>query len=332
MLHFMNIFFKTKSLLVFTLSFFIVFTVVLSSCKKDNEVNPFDDESLKAPAATDNSYNPDPNSFAGIYNNVFKPTCANSGCHDGTFVPDFRTLNSAYNTLVYQPVKINNASLTYTYLVVPYNATQSLLRWRLVQFPNNDIGQGRMPWVDTNWYFNSTNQGYIQNIVNWINNGAKDMYGNVPTAGNKEPKTMGLKIYPTGNTTNPYPRVANDKPIEIPANSSIDVWTYITDDSTSAQNLVVTDIKFSTKPYDFSSSVNHSMLYNSAGISATDMFNAGPFTYTHRLSNFSLAGYPVGTILYIRTYIRDTSHSTNAEIPNDGTIDVYLKYYTIKII
>ncbi len=74
------------------------------------------------------------------------------------------------------------------------------------------------------------------------------------------------------------------------------------------------------------------MLYNSVGITGNDLFNAGPYTYTHRLSNFSLAGYSVGSIIYIRTYIRDAHHSTNAEIPNDGTIDVYLKYYTIKII
>lgn len=328
----MNPFIKPKSILTVVLSLVCTLLFVTSSCKKDKEVNPFDDPSLKAPATTDNSYNPDPNSFEGIYNNVFKPTCANSGCHDGNFVPDFRTINSSYNTLVYQPVKINNASLTYTYLVVPYNSSASLLHKRLVQFPNNDIGQGRMPWVDTNWYFNGTNQGYIQNIVNWINNGAKDMYGNVPIKGNKEPKTMGLKIYPAGNTTSPYPRSANDKPIEIPANSSIDVWTYITDDSTSAQNLVVTDIKFSTLPYNFTNATTQSMLYNSSGITGNDMFNSGPYTFTHRLSNFSLAAYPVGSIVYIRTYLRDTSHSTNAEIPNDGTIDVYLKYYTIKII
>ena len=74
------------------------------------------------------------------------------------------------------------------------------------------------------------------------------------------------------------------------------------------------------------------MAYTAGGISATDITSAGPYTYTHKLSNYSLTGIAVGTILYIRTYIRDTSHTTDAEIPNDGTIDVRLKYYTIKII
>ena len=326
------IFSKHKSLLLVTMVIVSLIAVVSQSCKKDKEVNPFDDPSLKAPATTNNSYNPDPNSFEGLYNNVFKPTCANSGCHDGNFEPDFRTINSAYNTLVYQPVIINDANLTYAYRVVPYNTGLSLLHKRLVQMPNSLIGQGRMPWIDTTWFYNATNKNYIQNIDNWINNGAKDMYGNVPTAGNKEPRTMGLQIFPTGNTTSAYARSANDKPIEIPANSSIDVWTYITDDSTSAQNLVITDIKFSTSPYNFASAVVNHMTYTSTGISATDIMSAGPYTYTHKLSNYSLAGIPVGTIVYIRTYIRDTSHTTDAEIPNDGTIDVRLKYYTIKII
>ncbi|MBK7268515.1 MAG: hypothetical protein IPI07_03030, partial [Flavobacteriales bacterium] len=32
-----------------------------------------------------------------------------SGCHDGTFEPEFRTIASAYNSLVYHPVIANDA-------------------------------------------------------------------------------------------------------------------------------------------------------------------------------------------------------------------------------
>lgn len=306
--------------------------VVITSCKKDKEVNPFDDPSLVAPTPTSSNYNPDPNSFEYLYKNVFKPTCANSGCHDGSFEPDFRTVSSAYNTLVYQPVIINDVPHTYTYRVLPYNSGLSLIKRRLLQVPYNDIGQGRMPWIDSSWNYIPQNAQYIQNIINWIDAGAKDLFGNLPTAGNKEPKTMGLQVFPAGNTSNPYPRTANDKPIEIPANSVVDIWTYITDDSTAAQNMVVTDIKFSTLPYNFTNAVTKSMVYTGSPVSGTDFLGVGPFLYTHKLSTFSLAGYSVGTILYIRTYVRDTSHSYNAEIPDDGTIDVYMKYYTIKII
>lgn len=311
---------------------FLTSSVVFVSCKKDKEVNPFDDPSLLAPENTTGAYSPDPNSFEYLYNNVFNPTCANSSCHDGTFEPDFRTISSAYNTLVYQPVIINDASLTYTYRVLPNNSNLSLLKRRLLQVPNGDIGQGRMPWIDTNWKFAAQNSQYIQNIINWIDAGAKDIFGNTPTVGNKEPKTMGLKIYPAGNTTSPYSRSATTEPIEIPANSNIDIWTYITDDTTPTNAMVVTNIKFSKKPFDFTSAVTQSMVYTSSGITGNDLLGAGPFTYTHKLSSFSLVGYPVGSIIYIRTYVRDTDHIYDAEIPNDGTVTYYLKYYTIKII
>ncbi len=305
--------------------------IMISACKKDSEVNPFDD-AAKAPENTGSTYSPDANSFEYLYTNVFKPTCANSGCHDGSFEPDFRTISSAYNTLVYQPVIINDASLTYTYRVLPGNSNLSLLKRRLLQVPSNSIGQGRMPWIDTNWYYVPQNRNYIQNIVNWIDGGAKDLFGNIPTAGNKEPKTMGLMVFPTGNTTGEYVRGANDEPISVPANSIVDIWTYITDDSTSAQNMVVTDIKFSTLPYDFTNAATQNMVYDNASVSGNDFLGAGPFAYTHKLTSFDLSAYPSGSIVYIRTYVRDTSHSYDAEIPNNGTVESYLKYYTIKII
>ena len=40
------------------------------------------------------------------------PTCANSGCHDGTFEPDFRTVGSSWNTLVNHPVIANDAAMS----------------------------------------------------------------------------------------------------------------------------------------------------------------------------------------------------------------------------
>ena len=36
--------------------------------------------------------------FAWLHQQAFAPTCANSGCHDGTFEPDFRTVGASWNT------------------------------------------------------------------------------------------------------------------------------------------------------------------------------------------------------------------------------------------
>src|SRR6188768_2497641 len=73
------------------------------SCEKEKEPgNPYDDVNYD----TDTTTNPtvDPNSIVGLHQNIFFPRCAKSGCHDGTFEPDYRTVMSTYSTLVYSPV------------------------------------------------------------------------------------------------------------------------------------------------------------------------------------------------------------------------------------
>jgi len=133
----------TKTIKIFAAILLAV--IIIQSCKKDDEINPYDDPSLKAPDKSGSEASLDPNSFEYLYKYIFKPTCANSSCHDGSFEPDFRTMNGAYNTLVYQPVKSNDFSFTYTYRVLPGNANMSLICRRLTQVPYNEIGQGRMP-------------------------------------------------------------------------------------------------------------------------------------------------------------------------------------------
>ena len=76
-------------------SYFIVFAVLLTStffaCKKDEvPENPYD--KVDYSTNTNPDPNPDPNSIQGLYKNIFQPKCANPGCHDGTFEPDFRSI------------------------------------------------------------------------------------------------------------------------------------------------------------------------------------------------------------------------------------------------
>ncbi|MGB1317595.1 MAG: hypothetical protein ACPG5W_05290, partial [Flavobacteriales bacterium] len=101
-----------------TFSLFTVLLFILSGCTPDVE-NPFDDPNNFPPDDTTGIENIDPASFVGLHQNIFKPTCANSGCHDGTFEPDFRTIESSYNTLVFHDVVKNNPAGTYEYRVKP---------------------------------------------------------------------------------------------------------------------------------------------------------------------------------------------------------------------
>ena len=101
-------------------------------CKKNEITNPYDgytaprlySEPTLAALPTSN--------FGYLHAKVFKPTCANSGCHDGAFEPDFRTISSSYNNTVLQNVLTNDATNSFTYRVKPGDAALSLLHERLL--------------------------------------------------------------------------------------------------------------------------------------------------------------------------------------------------------
>ncbi len=152
--------------------------ILLASCTKEEHVNPYDlQEGGNTPQ--DSTTQLDPTSFGGLHARIFRPTCANSGCHDGTFEPDFRTIESSYNTLVNHPIIKNNPQGNYELRVVPGNPDASVLMARLTF--DIDGNSGIMPLVvDPGSDWNDMADTHIQNIRTWIQNGAKDLFGNPP--------------------------------------------------------------------------------------------------------------------------------------------------------
>lgn len=144
------------------------------SCSEKEEVNPFDETIPGQDTVNFQISNPDPNTIAGLFVNIFHPTCANVACHDGTFEPDFRTIESTYNTMVYQlPIKNDG---NYEFRVHPGRPDQSVLMARIDGTINPPMPFQLEP--DSDWLINK--EEYIQNIRNWINNGARDIMGNLP--------------------------------------------------------------------------------------------------------------------------------------------------------
>lgn len=310
------------------LMIFAAIVVSLDACKKDDPVNPFDDPLLQPPVVIPFVETLDANSFAYLHKYIFKPTCSNSGCHDGTFEPDFRTIYSSYNTLVYQPLISNDASGTFTYRVLPGDANMSILHERLINFiPNSS---GIMPLsVDPGSDWDQKETTYIQNITNWINNGALDIYGNAPTAGNLQPEGVGVAVFSSGSTSNPYGRTGgSETPIGVPA-GSVDVWFAISDDVTSANQMQFNQYKLHTSPYDFST-VAYGSLQILPPIVEDDFWGAS-VSYTHKVT-LNLSNYSVGTYLYLRAYVQDPDHLNPVEFPNDGSSELMLGYFTLKII
>ena len=152
----------------------VSFVIIFSACKKDDYKNPFDDINNETSQDSTNLVELDPISIEGLHANIFRPTCANSGCHDGNFDPDFRTIQSSYNTLVNQPIIKNDPQDTYSFRVVPGNAEASQIIARLTF--DIDGQSGIMPLTidpDSNW--EAEKEDLIQNIRDWIAAGAKNV-------------------------------------------------------------------------------------------------------------------------------------------------------------
>lgn len=156
------------------LNFLLLFTfLILSACQKDDD-DPFGNVNGENP----NEMMPpvlDPTSIEGLHQNIFRPTCANSGCHDGTFEPDFRTVESTYNTLVNHPVIKNDPQNSFEFRVVPNNVAASQLVARITY--DIDGNSGIMPLtVEPDSDYPAMREEYMQNIRDWIAAGAQNVF------------------------------------------------------------------------------------------------------------------------------------------------------------
>lgn len=308
----------------------LVSVVALVSCKQDPITNPYDG------IVVVNNDNPSADeipigNFAWIHAKVFRPTCANSGCHDGTFEPHFNTIASAYNSLVNHPVIANDVGGTYSYRVAPGNANLSFLIARLtIDIPNTS---GVMPLElepESDWP--TTETAYISHIENWINNGAPDMFGNLAGDANGDfpPQVTGIVAFPSGNTTTPYPREGEGNEVTpiLVDNGSVDLWFLATDDNTAASDLTSTELKVSQDLDDFSSATS-SVISIQTAITAQD-FGNNQANFIHR-STIDLSAGETGDIYFLRTYWDDGIQTTVTEIPTDGSSDYVKALFVLKI-
>lgn len=316
-----------KQLVLLSISLFFVLTACKTINTTDVPPNPFDDYKDTTKQTTNPLPYVDPKSFAGIHQTILAKNCANSGCHDGLFEPDFRTIESSYNTLVSQPIIKNNPQNSFQYRVVPGNSGASVLWERL----NHDIdGQsGIMPLVvDPNSDWNTQKAEYLTNIKDWIDGGAKDMMGNSPVSGNLQPYMRGVLAFPVGNTTNPYLRDAGTGAILIPAGTNnVDLWLAFGDDNTASANFQVNKIRFSTFPNGFVGVTDQSLSILSP-LNYTGYFGAA-VDFTHKIT-VNISSFNAGEKIYFRAYIKDSQLSNITEIPADGSADYIKDYFSLK--
>ena len=289
---------------------------VLSACQPDPPPNPYDDlppviptEGLAVPPLPEGN-------FAWLHQQVFAPTCANSGCHDGTFEPDFRTVGSAWNTLVNHPVIANDAAMSFNRRVVPGNVGASFLHERLtVEIPNTS---GMMPLeVDEDSDYDERRDEYIAAITAWIEAGAPDLNGNTAPAegASLPPQIHGFAAFPPDIASGVYSRAEGPgiQPVLVEP-IAIQVFAAITDDQLPMASLTV----------EWALGVDAA---DADAAPAGGAFGPAPFTFdaqtfsgsteTYGLSTeVDLSGYAAGTELTLQIRASDGDAQSRSPLPD----------------
>ena len=226
---------------------------VLINCTEDDfPINPYDGIDYGNSTLVIDTVSS--TSFVKLHRDVLGPSCNVMGCHDGSFEPDFRTVESAYNTLVYHTIIKNNLAEDFTYRVVPGDTGLSVLHERLTNccFVNTN---DRMPQDNIG---NTLPEADLDAVTAWILEGAKDITGAIPNAPNNLPN---IKYFYVTNAD--YDSVYSENrigglfynPFLMPNNEQVNFIFRVKDDHTIAQNLKINQLSISENIDDFSNSI-----------------------------------------------------------------------------
>lgn len=312
------------------------FTILLAAClliacKKDK--NPFDGAG-QTPNKVDNPISgQDPNTFVAIHNNILKPTCANSGCHDGTnvndpaFPPiDFTTLEASYTSLIKGPVRKNNNDQTYTYLVDPGNPAGSAMLGRMLDDANNpgalmplEVDEG------SDWY--QKRDQYINNVRTWIANGAPNVFGVPYSEGNARPNFLGFMG--ATPTVTKLGRAGAQTEIQIPFSADEVTFSFsFSDVETQPTAFTHNKVKISASQNDFSNATEYDLTILNQPFTEGGRAPGSEVSYTHQ---FTITGikslFPVNKVFYVRVYVQD-EYDDPTEIPNNGNSSQVIQYFS----
>ena len=324
---------KLKNISLFSALAVMVATMLFIGCDKDTVLpkNPYDDIVYPTPPAPIDTLNL--NTIVAIHRDILRPSCSVPGCHDGSFEPDFRTVQSSTSTLVYAPIIKNNADSSFTYRVVPYDTAQSVLHERLTNccFVNQN---DRMPQDNIGVPLDAE---YISRIENWIMDGARNMFGEVAQYPNKAPQIGFFAVVDTfelntiiaaANAGFPLSDAGNRidgiyyNPFILNANQNFAMLIAVEDDSTALGNLQINKLKFSYDQDDFSPSAPGYQ-------ERTAQFISYPgFEIWYVQLNTSL--FNPDNVVYMRYYVSDGESTT--EMPRTEMVIQYKTFWSFYIL
>ncbi|NNC96049.1 MAG: hypothetical protein HKN92_10840 [Chitinophagales bacterium] len=306
---------------------FILIALMMLSCETDPP-NPFDVYN-QIPVDT-NQIDVSATSIEGLYKNIFKPTCANSGCHDGSFEPDFRTIESSYNTLVYHPLIKNDVDDPIDYRVKAGDHQNSILYRRLTK----DLGgnSGIMPLlIDPGNDWEEKKDEYIKNISDWIDGGAKDIMGQTATIVDRAPQMTGFAAKKPGS--NPiYPRDFGNGSIIIPfGEPTIEIYLGVSDLESPISNLSVISLEISKSRDHFANAQVYSMTYLSNPPSEIG-YSGQNVDYQFRATVDDPDNiWDLGETAFARILIQDPLQNDVTMIPGRFSADHLKIYFSIQL-
>ncbi len=322
---------------------FFLFLLAISSCKEvviddiypDDLFSPYDTIDYTGNAVTPVII--DSASFLGLHTFIMQSKCAQPACHDGSFAPDYRTLNSSYNTLVYaQAFKdyLNpQTNENFQFRVVPGDTMNSFLWERLT---TKDQVLGWMPLYDTLY------PKEVNLIRDWILDGAKDFYGNSPLYPDNEPVSFGFIAYlpDFGNLRVDTIHYNNYVfyPMVLPDNVNVTIYFGIYDldidgNYVAPLGFSVNEVQFSVnEPEDHSNATTESLTVIPFPYMGPFPFtpNGNTAPYFHSVT-INTAQYDVGDIVYMRLVLNDNDHVDNTEIPSAGSQTYLYPYWSFII-
>jgi hypothetical protein len=235
---------------------------LLQACEKtiqDDRRNPFGDSNT----VNNQTDSLNPTSIEGLHQNIFSVKCANPTCHDGSFEPDFRTIQSTYASLVYHPVVKNDDQNSFYFRVTPGNPEESWLVRRVLV---DDI-LGKMPL-----YAEPLSNEEIQQIKDWIGNGAKNILDSSVVYPNLPPTFLGYAAVDSNQNRVDVNRLSGAiSPFIFPEGTTITLAFLVEDDATAPQNLQNQRVDFSYIKDDFSGAITRTLTHLSQNISVTTL-------------------------------------------------------------
>lgn len=255
---------------------------------------------------------------------VFTPTCANSGCHDGLFEPDFRTASSTYNTLVNRvPIKQDELD-PLPARVVPGSADRSMLVRRLEEDLNGN--SGIMPLlVDQGNDWTDKKDFYIEKIRAWIDNGAPDENGNTADNLDLPPQFVGFAAYINGTQR---PRTNEKTPILVPAGTkNLEIRFAYNDDKTQPTQFDLAQYAFTQDVTQFDSIQWVDMNVDNGGVTYVGYYGDDVVSYLRAIVDVSM--YPSGEVLWFRSKVSDGENEK--ELPSENSLFNLRMNATIRI-